>query len=713
MRTWAGWLALGVAAVLGCEATSEAYYLDKGRNFDVRLRAYSQLGILTENSARQGCGAVFSTILPLAPGQTRRLLFANDPRTCPPEYDAGDLAQNRNFYNPEFDAKLTDYTTWSRDVGWLSWVAPDDLKFRFAWWGFYDGLYDYLNPEWDAHRRNPNTQFYRTMPPAVFRDRDQRYGIARFSQSDDVNRESYFFNDENKNPRHIYGSRNRINELYIDYTKGPVFFRVGRQAISWGESDTIALLDVQNPFDLLLAAPGFFQDVDEARIPLWTLRTTIKLVDNWKFLSSGFVDAYMVPGPIDTTVPINPITLGVSPFNPDQPNPQANLFIGPTARQVTNQDPLLHTVIVDHLPENNWANTRWGVRLQGLLFRDYTVQAWFFRTFNQAPVPLLSSQAAFDLAADPTRITLVDDRGFRTPVCLDAAGNRITRRNASGGANAGVEGRTPAGRRCSWKAPVVTTLNRRLESVIGVAGTWYSELVNGIIRAEAEYFVDELAFIPGRNLNPRSQLPGFILNDRNTRRSLGYKKNIFNTIPTADYLRWVIAYDRFFFFRPLNPTNSFVLSMAFNSSFNLSEKGGRDFRNPIAKPGKRQAQATDTGLGVPDPVTGRRSCQGRAARNNPLCVTAIPKNFEDAYQYEGFLTTAIQTDMFHGKLSPRIAVITDVSGIFAFQPTFTYRVNDNFLLSATYLAIATTRKAGLGTFRAHDMVQLRATVQLN
>ncbi len=691
MRTWAGWLALGVAAVLGCVATSEAYYLDSGRNFDVRMRAYSQLGIMTENSARQGCGAVYTSLD--ADGRTlpngqRRLLFRADPRSCPPDFSVGDLGQHRNFYNPEFDAKLTDYTKWSHDVDYLSWIAPDDLKFRFAWWGFYDGLYDYLNPVWDDNRRNPNTRFG-TRP-------DQQFGITRFSESDNVGGESYRFNDENKNPRHIYASRNRINELYIDYTKGPVFLRVGRQAISWGESDTIALLDVQNPFDLTLGAPGFFQDVDEARIPLWTLRTTVKLVDNWKFISSGFIDAYMVPGPIDTTVPINPITMGVSPFNPDVPNPQASLFIGPTARQVTNQDPALHTVVVDHLPENTWSNTRWGVRLQGLLFRDYTVQGWFFRTFNQQPVPLLSSRTAFDATANPRNLTLVDDRGFRTPVCLGPDGNAVSRQSPLQG---GIEGRTPAGRRCSWKFPVVTTLNRRLESVIGLAGTWYSDMLNGIIRAEAEYFVDELAFIPGRNLNPRAQVP------KAFRSTFGYKENIVNTIPKADYLRWVLAYDRFFFFRPLNPTNSFVLSMAYNSSFNLSEKGGLDFRNPQAKPGKRQARSIANGLSP--------SCTGKGAKNNPLCVTAVPKDYEDAYQYEGFLTTAIQTDMLHGSLSPRIAIITDVSGIFAFQPTVTYRVTDNFLFSATYLAIAATRKAGLGSFRAHDMVQLRATVQLN
>jgi hypothetical protein len=178
-----------------------------------------------------------------------------------------------------------------------------------------------------------------------------------------------------------------------------------------------------------------------------------------------------------------------------------------------------------------------------------------------------------------------------------------------------------------------------------------------------------------------------------------------NTIPTADYLRWVVAYDRFFFFRPLNPTNSFTLSMAFNSSLNLSEGSGRDFRNPQAKPGLSQTQNVPTGLGT--------ICRGKAATTNPLCVTAVPRNFEDAYKYEGFLTTTLQTDYLHGSLEPRITIITDVSGIFAFQPTATYRVTDNFLLGATYLAIATHRKAGLGTFRAHDMFQLRATLQLN
>src|SRR5262249_51661379 len=160
------------------------------------------------------------------------------------------------------------------------------------------------------------------------------------------------FNDENKNARHIYGRQNRINELYIDYTKGPVFLRVGRQAISWGESDDIALLDVQNPFDLTQGAPGFFEDIEEARIPLYTVRSTVKLVDSWRWLSSFFLDTYLVPGPIDTTVPIDPIAGGgVSPFAPDVLDPQTTAV--PAAQQN-----LLHVVTVSRLPQNTCANSR-------------------------------------------------------------------------------------------------------------------------------------------------------------------------------------------------------------------------------------------------------------------------------------------------------------------------------------------------------------------
>src|SRR2546425_8548615 len=54
------------------------------------------------------------------------------------------LAQHRNFYNPEFDARLTKYMRWTDNVPGLSLLSPDEFKFHFAWWGSYDGIYDYL-----------------------------------------------------------------------------------------------------------------------------------------------------------------------------------------------------------------------------------------------------------------------------------------------------------------------------------------------------------------------------------------------------------------------------------------------------------------------------------------------------------------------------------------------------------------------------------------
>ena len=655
MRTSAGWLVLGLAVVLRAGSLSHAYFLDQGRHFDLRVRAYSQLGIMTDSSEKDW------------PGNGPNTCVVNGKPSNKCKYSAGDLAQHRNFYFPEFDAKLTDYTPWMHEVPGLSLIAPEDFKFRFAWWGFYDGLYDYLNGPWNFNRRNLK---------------------ARVSQSDNINKESFTFNDENKNPRHIYARRDRINELYLDYKKGPLFLRAGRQAIAWGESDDIVFMDRINAFDITLGAPGFFQDLDEARIPFWALRTTYKLFESWRWLSSAFADAFVVPGVIDTTVPIDPIVGGVSPFDPDVPDPQLT-----ANKQIKDQgfNPAgLHVVLVSRLPANSWANTRWGVRLTGVVARDYTVQGWFVREFPVAPTPLLTGgPAALDVGLGNSpgpRPRPIDDRGFRVPVCLDNTTGKPLK-------NFGVPGHTPAGRKCAISEPIVTILDRQLESVVGLAATWFSKPVNGIIRTEAEYFHDEEAVIPNQNLNPLTQVPKSLLVGGRTPT---------NTIPRTDYLRWVIGYDRFFFFRPLNPANSFILSTAIHGEWNVFERRERDFRTAQQKPGKPPAAQTK----LP-------ACT-LSGRETGACVIAPAKNFEDMKAFDNdFLTVALLTDYMHGRLEPRIVILVWASGIYGFQPLITYRLTDNWLLSAQYVAIESSRRAILGTFRGHDMAQLRLTFQLN
>ena len=659
-------VALGLVCVLVLRSTAHAFFLDDQRRFDVRMRAYSQWSVMTQSSEHKGC---------ITDGK-------RTPATCPPEYQGGDLNQIRNFYNPEFDAKLTDFTSWMSESSATSWFSPEDLRFRFAWWGFYDyGVYDaegWAGNPWNERRRDLK---------------------ARFSQSDNPGGESFTFEDENKNAERIYGKRNRINEMYVDYTKGPAFFRIGRQAISWGESDTIAQMDIQNPFDLTLGAPGFFEDTDEARIPLWTLRGTFKLIDSWGPLSSTFVDSYIVPGVIDTTVPINPIAAGVSPFNPDQsdpifavygnkPEPQGNCTIGspnciPLPGFTTGVP--IHPVIVDRLPRNDWHNSRWGVRLTGVVARDYTVQTFFFRTFNQAPSPTLQGPGPISRVwVGGLKPTLTDDRGFRVSntKCIN---NRIY----------GIQG----GRGCGPKLAAVTVLERDLESSFGTAASWFSEPLNAVIRTQLSFFWGEDAFLPKEQLNPRSQLPkcsdklagaGFPIAPGVT----CVENKPHSETATANYMRFVLGYDRFFFFRPLNPTNSFTLVAAFQGQVNMSAIGGPDYRNPNAKPGHPQTRQADPA--------------------NQLSVFVDPHDFEDQYLFEGFAQFALQTDYLHGRLNTRLVAITGIDGVFGFAPQLTYRFTDNLLGQVNYLNIyAPSRKAGLGTFRAHDMVQMRLTAQLN
>lgn len=423
-------------------------------------------------------------------------------------------------------------------------------------------------------------------------------------------------------------------------------------------------------------------DTDEARIPLWTARTTVKLIDSWQWMSSVFADAYLVPGPIDTTTSINPTWFG-QPFSPPGFDPMQG-----TIRPAYLGSLPAHIVVVDRLRPKTWDETRWGIRLTGVIARDYTVQTWFFRTYPTAPTPLLIG-GALARAFQPEETVLantgyarngfyVDNRGFRVSKCIGT----------------GLSARTPAGRYCKKAAPIVTLLERRLEDVIGFAASWFSQPLNGIIRTEAEWFRHEDAFIPDQNLNAVVQAPFLDPNG-----VLGPKKAPPpNHVPKADYLRYTVGYDRFFFIRALNPSNSFTLSAAWNGSINITADDEHDFRNPQTKPGKPNAC-----IGKGDPVP---SCKFPGDK--------VPNNFfEDQKKFEGFLQVALLTDYMHGRLSPRLVAILDPSGIFGFQAALTYRITDNFLFQPSLLAIAGSRRTGLASFRDKDQFQVRLTYLVN
>jgi hypothetical protein len=325
LRTWGSrvaiWATIALAVMIASPAG--AIFLDPDKGVELRFRGYAQVSIATQDS--------------------------QDLVTDPPKF-SGQVMQNRYFMNPELEF---DFTKWL-GTDWF-----DDLSARFAVWGFYDGLYDYLP-----------VQYAERLSESKFHVDAQGNPCATcgFQTKARSNEAAFEGRAKRRDGRWIYGRRIRLNEAYLDMAKGPAFLRLGRQAISWGEADTIGLLDANNPFDTTIV-PGVFIDLDEARIPLWTARGTYKLFSNLGPFSSGFLDAYVVPGFIDVTV--SPLQMqSVSPFSAPPP-------AQPNAIEVAQIE-----------PEWKFGNSRWGVRLQSVIANEFTTSVWFYKTFPTEPVPL-------------------------------------------------------------------------------------------------------------------------------------------------------------------------------------------------------------------------------------------------------------------------------------------------------------------------------------
>ncbi len=72
-----------------------------------------------------------------------------------------------------------------------------------------------------------------------------------------------------------------------------------RQILAWGETDIFRLLDGVNHLDNSFGGP--FEDLDDRRIPLWMLRSSLNLGMVGP-VSSLTLEGFIVPGTLDATV---------------------------------------------------------------------------------------------------------------------------------------------------------------------------------------------------------------------------------------------------------------------------------------------------------------------------------------------------------------------------------------------------------------------------
>lgn len=366
-----------------------------------------------------------------------------------PDVSTGDVVQHRNLLLVEVDQDLKQIDTL-------------DLRVKYHVVGrfLYEGIYDY--------------------GPGIFRDLDEEpgSGIGDLRQSTE------------------------LWECYVDLSRGPLFLRLGRQNLSWGETDVFRLLDNINPLDNTFGGP--FEELDDRRIPLWMLR------GSYNFgmigpLASLSLESYWVPGAWETTV---------GPWAPD-----GSPYEVPLA-------PDLAPFVRVFEPAEKMENSRWGVRLTGMIGSNLTLSVAHYRTYLDMP--------SLRTKVTPGILLLAD---------LD---------------NLIMEGSFP---------PVQVT---------GASANYWESHTDVVLRGEMAFYWDEPVFIPERNLGtlygPVIPLPPAVMEFASGLLGvdlvgLGLEGLPFRPksgdIPKKEVFRYMIGLDKQVWVRPLNRTSTFLVSLQY------------------------------------------------------------------------------------------------------------------------------------------------------
>lgn len=241
----AGWctrllLTLTVVAGLAGPRHAKALTLDDRSEMRLGLRAYTAVRVGTEQMGTE-----------------------DDPLTFPSS-GAGHVRQHRYFLELKLDHDIRRLATTTKGLAWLfGWFDPSKLRYTLQYRGEGEGIYDYGASEFsdqaDKLRRvrldvplvvlQPGTR------PLLNPEVPEEYIRRRVDRL-----------------RRIARQRHRFFMGYLDVEKGPVFVRIGRQILAWGETDVFRLLDNINPLDDSFG--GFFIALDERRLPLDMIRSS-------------------------------------------------------------------------------------------------------------------------------------------------------------------------------------------------------------------------------------------------------------------------------------------------------------------------------------------------------------------------------------------------------------------------------------------------------
>jgi len=353
---------------------------------------------------------------------------------------------------------------------------------------------------------------YGTTAPDVFSEE-----FSVLADCDSVNKST------RKHPRDIPGCtrletrrrlrhRHRLFEAYVDFARGPLFVRVGRQNLSWGETDAFRLLDNINPLDASFG--GFLVSLDERRLPLDMVRVVYGLGNIGPF-SELNLEAF---GVLDDNV-AEPVPTG-SPWGVVNP-PGIKGFVKKPAR--------------------NFTDARGGFRITAIL-GELTLSAAHYYTFLDAPVVRVMTREVDPLTKERVLINLEEfENAFR-----DGETSRFLVDN------------------------FVANLFYPKIPISGATASFSLPSLYAVVRSEVAVFWREPFF---KNSGPNNLL-GPVLTDREI--TPGFKQvgvgvgpetglstpllTYKNDIDRSHVVRWSLGVDMNRYIRFLNPQQSFIIS---------------------------------------------------------------------------------------------------------------------------------------------------------
>jgi len=480
--------------LLAAAYRADAITLDRDGDLKLGARTYVNARIGTERTHLSEPQANDGTKLTgnKTPGVRSMATYPYSP--------AGHLRQNRFFLEVELNHKLD--RLWREGFGPLELLnrlpfKVSGLAYNLTFRGEYDGIYDWGPREYST--AEPYKKILQLHLAALRGQTAPNVAEIRRHLRDTASFRARLFQ--------AYGQATVANDL---------FFRFGRQVLSWGETDAFQLLDHINPLDASFG--GFLIPLDERRVPLDMLRSQYRIGQVGP-LTEVFLEGFLA---IDDAVGFDPAPPVGSPWTPP------SFGSGRTEVRTYNIR-----------PSRTFKDARGGGRV---VFNagDATFSLAYLNTYLDLPATQMYTDR-------PTPLIAFDEG---KPCPIDRTRPYL--------------GNDPNKNSCGSPAHAVLTAART--QIFGTTSTFAIPSLYSVFRSEFAYFKDEPAYT-------QYQLDPFMFTDDI------YGAHTTGGRRLRDSINAVVGWDANVRIRALNPDATFLVSTQFFYK-RIRDAAGRKIFNP-------------------------------------------------------------------------------------------------------------------------------------